>query len=119
MKVRFKRFSTRARVPQKSTIGSACYDLFAVRCVFLEPGATRLVETDIGFCFPNKYVSKIYPSSSVSLKSVFLGGRIVDSDYSGNVRVILHNFSKNRVEFDTGDRIAQILFQKKKSPKFV
>ena len=49
MKVKFKRFSSRARVPQKATIGSACYDLFAATCVTLEPGATRSVETDPGF----------------------------------------------------------------------
>ena len=47
-----------------------------------------------------------------------LGG-IIDSDYKGNVRLILHNFSNKRVEFNTGDRIAQILFEKKESPKFV
>ena len=97
MKVRFKRFSTRARVPRKSTIGSACYDLFAAKCAVLEPGATRFVETDIGFCFSEKYVAKIYPRSSMSLKSIFLGGGILDSDYRGNVRVIIHNLSSNRI----------------------
>ena len=94
MQVRFKRFSTRARVPQKSTIGSACYDLFVARCIVLDPGATRSVETDIGFCFSDKYLAKIYPCPSVSLKSVFLGGGIVDSNYRRNLRVILHNLPK-------------------------
>ena len=120
MKVRFKMFSARARVLQKSTISAACYDLFAATCVVLESGATRSVEIDIDFCFSEKYVAKIYPRSSVSLKSVFLGGGIIDSDYSGNVRVILNNLSQNRLESKTGDRIAQVLFQKKKeSPKFI
>ena len=125
MKVRFKRFSTRARLSQKLTTGSTCYDLFAARCIALEPGTTRSVETDIGFCFSNKYVAKIYPRSSVSLTSDFLGGGLVDSNYRGNVRVIVHNLPKNRVEFNTGDRIAQVLSQKKifqvllKSPKFI
>ena len=113
MKVRFKRFSTRARVSQKLTTGSTCYDLFAARCVALEPGATRSRETFIGFCFSNKYVAKIYSRSSVSLTSDFLGGGLVDSNYRGNVRVIVHNLSKNRVDFNTGDRIAQVLSQKK------
>ena len=82
----------------------------------MEPGATRSVETDIGFCFSDKYLAKIYPCPSVSLKSVFLGGGIVDSNYRRNVRVILHNLSKkrkNRVEFNTGDCNAQAPFQKK------
>ena len=63
-----------------------------------------------------KYVGKIYPRSSLFLKSV-LGGGIIDSNYRGNVMVILHNFSNKRVEFNTGDRIAQILFGIKESPK--
>ena len=86
MKVWFKRFSTRARVPQKSTIGPACNDLFAVKCAVLEPGAARSVETDIEFCFSEKYVVKIYPRSSMSLKFIFVGGGILDSDYRGNFR---------------------------------
>ena len=117
MKVRFKRFSTCTRIPQKSTIRSACYDLFAARCAALEPGATRSIETDIGFCFSEKYVGKIYPRSSLSLESIVLGGRIIDSDYRGNVRVILHSFSNKRVEFNTSDRIAQIFFEKKRISK--
>ena len=58
MKVQFKRFSTGARVPRKPLIGSACYDLFAAKCAVLEPGATKYVEMDIGFCFSEKYVAK-------------------------------------------------------------
>ena len=115
--VRFKRFSTKI-ILQKSTTGSACYDLYIARCTVLEPGNTRSIETDIGFCSSEKYVGQIYPHSSLSLKSIVLGG-IIDSDYRGNVRLILHNFSNKRVEFNTDDRIAQILFEKKESPKFV
>ena len=47
MKVKFKRFSSRARVPQKATSGSACFDGFSARCVTLKPGATKIIETDI------------------------------------------------------------------------
>ena len=120
MKVRFKRFSTGACVLQKSSTGSACYNLFAARCVTLEPAATRPGETDIGFCFSEKYIGKIYSRSRVTLKSIMVGRGIIDSDYRGNVRMILYNFSDKRLEFNTGDCIAQILFQKnRKSPKFI
>ena len=119
MKVPFKSFSTRARVPQKSAIGSACYNLFAAKCAVLEPGATRSVETNIGFCFSEKYAAKIYPCSSMSLKSIFLDGGILEYDYRGNVRAILHNLSNNRIEINAGNRIAQVLLQKKKFPRFI
>ena len=74
MRVKFKRFSSQAKIPQK---GSACYDLFAAKSVVLEPNATRSVETDLVFCFPKNYVAKIFPRSSLSLRSIHVGGRIV------------------------------------------
>ena len=117
MKVRFKSFSTRACIPQKSTNGSACYDLFAARCAVLEPGATRSIETNIDLCFSEKYFGKMYPRSRLSLKSIVLGGGIIDPDYRGNIRVILHKLPNKRVEFNTGDGIAQIAFEKKRVSK--
>lgn len=87
-------------------VGSAFYDLFAATNVVLGPGSTRLVETDISFCFSNKYVAKIYNRSNVFLKSVF--GGITDPGFCGNVRATIHNFSANRVKFNKGYRIAQM-----------
>ena len=80
----------------------------------LEPNATKSVQTDLGFCFPEKYVAKIFPRPSLSLQSVDVGGGIVAADYRENIRVIRTNVSNNRIEFSAGDRIAQVLFQKKK-----
>lgn len=93
MKIRFRWFSSSARFPRKTTAGSAAYDLFVGKNVVLEAGTTRSVETDTGFCFSKKYVAKFYLRSSVSLWSILLGGGIIDSDYRGNIRIILHNFS--------------------------
>ena len=118
MKVRFKRFSTLGCTPQKATIGSACYDLFPAKPVVLEPNSTRSVETDIGFCFSIKYVTNIYSRSSLSLRSIHIGGGIIDPDFRGNTGVIMSNFSSNRLEFNVVDRIAQVLFQKKRGPRF-
>ena len=119
MKVKFKRFSSCAHIPQKVTIGSACYNLFAAKTVLLEPNAMRSFETDIGFCFSKKYAAKIYPRSSLSLRSVFAGGGMIYSDFRGNIHVILSSFSSSRVEINVGDRIGQVLFQRKEEPNFV
>ena len=45
MKVKFKKFCSRARVPEKATPGSACVDVFSARCITLEPGVTRSIKT--------------------------------------------------------------------------
>ena len=48
----------------------------------------------------------------MSLLPTFIGGGVVDSDYRGNISVILTNFSSSDVEVNIGDRIAQIMFVK-------
>ena len=118
MKVKFKKFSSLSRVPTKSTPGSACFDVYSARDVLLGPGATNTVELDLDFKFPKKYVCRIYPRSSLSLKPLFLGGRVLNSDYRGNISVILTNFSAWNVEIKKRDRIAQIIFLKKEEVDF-
>ena len=118
MKVKFKRFSSRARIPWKATKGSVCYDLVAARCVTLEPNVTRYIETDLGFSFSKKYMARIYLRSGLSLQSTFLGGGVVDADNRGNVRVILTKLSDRTKEIETGDRIAQVVFVRKEEVEF-
>ena len=85
MKVKFKKFSSVARVPKKATNGSACYDIYSARDVRLAPGVTKTIALDIGFKFSKTYVCRIYPRSSFSLLPIFVGGGVVDSDYCGNI----------------------------------
>ena len=118
MKIKFKQFTSHARIPQKATTGSACYHLFAARCVTLEPKATRSIETDLGFSFSNNYMARIYPRFSLSLQSMLLDGGVVDADYRGNARIILTNLSDRVKEIETGDRISEILFVKKEENEF-
>lgn len=117
MKVKFKRFSSQAKISQKATIGSAFYDLFVAKSVVLDPNVSRLVETDLDFWFPEKCMTKIFPRFSLSLWSIHVGGGIVNAEYIGKIRVIT-NLPNNRVEFTAGDRFAQLLFQKKKDVIF-
>ena len=87
----------------------------------LEPGSTRLVETDIDFCFSDKYVGKIYPKIKhiCSICSCrWRNGRLWKyrlRKYKDDFR----QFFSKRVEFNTGDHIAKIPFQKKESPDFI
>ena len=59
MKVKSKRFSSRASSPVKATPGSACFDVFSARCVTLEPRVTKPIETNIGLKFSKKYICRL------------------------------------------------------------
>ena len=118
MKVKFKRFNSGVQILQKTTKGSACYDLLTASSIICEPKANRSIETDLGFAFTKKYMARFYPRSSLSLQLIFVEGSVVDADYRGNVKVILTNLSDRAKEFETGDRIAQLLFIKKEQTEF-
>ena len=112
MKVKFKKYSYAARVPTKATSGSACYDVYSIIDIKLAPGVSKEIPLDLEFKFSKRYVGKICPRSSLSLLPTFIGSRRVNSDYHGNISVILTNFDSSDVNIKVGDRIAQIMFLK-------
>ena len=79
-------------------------------CIFIKKCHSRKIETDCGLKFPKKYIAKLLPHSGLLLKPVFLGGRVIDSDFRGDIYIILTNFSQRTIEIETGDRIAQLIF---------
>ena len=103
MKVKFKKFSPIAHVPKKATPGLACYDVYSARDIRLAPGVTKTIALDIGLKFPKRYACRLYPRSSLSLLPTFVGGGVVDSDYHGNISVILTNFGSSDVNIKVGE----------------
>ena len=110
MKVSYKKFSKFGRVPIRATSGSVCFDVYSSCEVSLRPGETKIIDLDIGFKFSKTYCCRIYPKPGLSLLLTFLGGEVVDSDYRGDISVILINFSSADYTVDVGDKIAQIMF---------
>lgn len=114
MGVKFKKLSPHARVPTRATSGSACFNVYSAESVSLGPGVTKKIKLDFRMKFAKKYVFRLYPRSGLSLKPIFLGGGVIDSDYSSNISVILTNFSFWNINIEEGDRIAQMIFLKKR-----
>ena len=110
MKVSFKKFSKFGRVPSRATSGSVCFDVYSSCEVRLRPGKTKQIPLDVGFKFSKKYCCRTYPKSGLSLLPTFLSGGVVDSDYRGNISVILTNFSSSDYNLNLGDKISQIMF---------
>ena len=110
MKILFKKFSRFGRVPARTTSGSACFDVYSSCEARLRPGETKKIDLDIGFKFSKNFCCRIYPKSGLSLLPMFLGVGVVDSDYRGNISVILTNFSSADYTVDVGDKIAEIIF---------
>lgn len=99
-----------AVLPTKGTPGSAGYDLCSIEEGTVEPGTRRLFKTGLKFEIPDGYMVKIESRSSLALKfSVDVKAGVVDSDYRGDVRVLLRNTGTEPFKVGVGDKIAQML----------
>jgi dUTP pyrophosphatase len=99
-------------LPEYKTIGSAGFDLMA--CInkdeVLEAGQIKLIGTGLSFEIPVGYEIQIRPRSGLAAKngiSIVNTPGTIDSDYRGEVKIILINHSKEKFVIKHGDRIAQ------------
>lgn len=100
---------------QKATIGSAGYDLFAdiVEPIILQPMGTVLVPTGVYLNLPTSTEAQVRSRSGMAVNhSVFVlnSPGTIDSDYHGEVKVILSNFSTKPYIIEPDARIAQLIF---------
>ena len=112
MKIKFKKFSQRARTSTQGTSGSAGFVVYSAEERIFSPCSSVLIQTDIGFKILRGYFGKIHPRSSWVIQFTGAGGWVIDSDYRGNVVVIFFNFSNNYYQIRQRDKTAQKVFQK-------
>jgi dUTP pyrophosphatase len=114
VKVRIKVESSEL-MPSKATVGSAGFDLKARKTVDIPPNDWRLIPTGVYLELPQGYEAQIRPRSGLALKygvTVLNGTGTIDSDYRGEVGVILVNHSPHYFHVEKGMRIAQMIIQK-------
>ncbi|NNC60587.1 MAG: dUTP diphosphatase [Erythrobacter sp.] len=99
-------------LPAYATDGAAGMDIVSAEDVTLAPGARHAVATGIGVAIPEGYEIQVRPRSGLAIKhgiSVPNTPGTVDSDYRGEVRVILINHGEDAFAISRGDRIAQLV----------
>lgn len=113
----FKIMSISGRIPSYETAGSAGMDLqaFLKEPVVLEPGKRMLVSTGVFVELPPGYEGQIRARSGLALKhgiAMANGVGTIDSDYRGEVGIILINLGELPFEIRDGDRIAQLVISR-------
>jgi dUTP pyrophosphatase len=97
-------------LPNYATAGAAGFDLRAATSLSLAPGQYAMVPTGFAMAIPPGYEMQVRPRSGLAAKhgvTVLNTPGTVDSDYRGEVAVILINHGSARFEINRGDRIAQ------------
>ena len=100
-------------MPTQGTAFAAGYDLYAAEDSIIVCGSRKLVKTNISMEITPGYYGRIAPRSGLAYKNgIDVLAGVIDSDYRGDIGVILYNTDKS-IDFiaKKGDRIAQIIFE--------
>lgn len=122
IRVKFKRLHKEAKVPRYQSPGAAGLDLHAVveevgnseaphQSLVIGPGKRVVVQTGLTMVIPDGFYGRIAPRSGLAVREgVNVLAGVVDSDYRGEVGVVLHNTStEDSVVIRHADRIAQLI----------
>jgi dUTP pyrophosphatase len=99
-------------LPRYATAGAAGMDVLSAEDLVLEPAARHAVATGLALAIPPGYEVQVRPRSGLALKhgiSVPNTPGTIDSDYRGELKVILINHSGEPFPIHRGDRVAQIV----------
>ncbi len=115
MQVKIQRLDQEMPAPQYATAGSAGMDLSAAvqEPVTVQKGGRMLIPTGIAMQIPEGYGGFVFPRSGLSYKkgiSMCNCVGVIDSDYTGEIKVAVHNISDEDYTVHRGDRIAQLVF---------
>ena len=111
--LRFKKLVAHAAAPTKGSAGAAGYDLAAAQDVRIESKCRMLVKTGISIAVPMGTYGRIAPRSGLALKNgIDVMAGVIDSDYRGDVGVVLVNLGSQPFEIKSGDRIAQLVLER-------
>ena len=113
-KVLIKKLDPAVELPAYKTEGASGMDLMALlkESINLKPNASCLVPTGLAIAFSSDYEIQIRPRSGLAAKnsvSVLNTPGTIDSDYRGEIKVILFNHGKSDFLIKNKDRIAQMI----------
>ena len=118
MILKVKRLNADARLPAYGSDGAIGMDLVAALLplpltTIIEPGYHRLIPTGISVAIPSGFYGRIAPRSGLALKhGIDVLAGVIDSDYRGEIGVILINHSDKPFDIRHGDRIAQLILER-------
>jgi dUTP pyrophosphatase len=110
VKLKIKKLKNEAQIPSYQTKEAAGFDLHSIEDAVLKPGERKLIGTGLAFEIEYGYEVQIRPRSGLAYKhgiTVLNTPGTIDSDYRGEIKVLLINHSNDAFEIKKGDRIAQ------------
>ena len=123
-KIKVFKLDPEAKTPTRNKKTDAGLDLYAAETVFIPVGTTGKVKTGVAIEVPEGYVGRISDRSGMASKGLIVGAGVIDTGYSGDHTVVLHNFSARQHEqfydgymVQKGDKIAQLVVYPVETPE--
>jgi dUTP pyrophosphatase len=113
--IKVKRLNESLPLPVYQTEGSSGLDLYASEDCVLASGDFKMIPTGVALEIPYGYEGEVRARSGLASKfgiGVLNSPGTIDSDYRGEIKVILFNFGKEKFEVKKGNRIAQLIVSK-------
>jgi len=115
MEVKILQLDKELSLPKYETDGSAGMDLYSTKNTWIIPGQISIISTGIAISLPKGYEAQIRPRSGLAAKhgiTVVNAPGTIDSDYRGEIKIILTNLSRQQHQVLRGNRIAQMVINK-------
>jgi len=114
VKILIKKTNKEVIIPKYKTVGSSGVDLsaFLDKEVVIKPNSSDLIPTGLQVAIPEEFEIQIRPRSGLAAKEsigVLNSPGTIDSDYRGELKIILFNHSNKDFIINNGDRIAQMV----------
>ena len=100
-----------AVLPTRGSAGAIGYDVYSIKDTVVPKRGQVAIRTGLSFQFDGDCYLQIMSRSGLALKGLFTIGGVIDSDYRGEIKVIMINNTDNDYLIKISDRIAQLVFQ--------
>ena len=115
MEVKILQLDKELSLPKYETDGSAGMDLYSTKNTWIIPGQISIISTGSAISLPKGYEAQIRPRSGLAAKhgiTVVNAPGTIDSDYRGEIKIILTNLSRQQHQVLRGNRIAQMVINR-------
>ena len=119
IKIKVKKLDKEAKIPTLGTNHAAGFDIYSIEETELQPGETKAVSSGISVEIPEGKVLLFWDRSGMGFKGIHRFAGVIDSDYRGELKIILFNSTKNIYKIQKYDRICQGIVQDYYSPEFI
>jgi len=117
--IKIKLLNKDAKTPTQGSPNSAGFDIYSSEDATIYPNETKMIHSGISLELPEGKVCFIWDRSGMGSKGIHRFAGVIDSDYRGEYKIILHNTTSKPFQIKAGDRIAQGIIQDYYQTEFI